>query len=236
MKNADGPADTVMMGVMHDALRRDFSRTREILAGPVALSQQQASALAKHIKFMLVFLEEHHHNEDEKLWPLVLTHDPSLGPLMDAMSQDHAAIAAEVERLDDTARRFGQEPGEAARVDLVVAIDGLTAVLAPHLDREESELMPRVSACLTATHWREFEKSAKPDLSVPVLAEYLNWFLEDLDPVRRHKVVSSMPAPIVLISTRVFGHGYRRRAAERWAGAGRAHGKRVVPLGRRTAR
>ncbi len=235
MKHAEA-ADTVMMGVMHDALRRDFSRTRDILAAPVALSARQASAIAKHMRFMLVFLEEHHHNEDAKLWPLVLSHDPTLGPLLDAMSQDHAAIAAEVEGLDDAAQRFGEQPTDTARDDLVAAIDRLTAVLSPHLEREESELMQRVSACLTAAQWREFEKSAKPDLSVPVLAEYLNWFLEDLDPVRRHRVVASMPAPIVLLSTRVFGPGYRRRAAERWAATGRAQGRRLGSLGRRAAR
>ncbi len=235
MKHAEAPADTVMMGVMHDALRRDFSRTRDILAAPVVLGARQASAIARHISFMLVFLKEHHHNEDDKLWPLVLSHDPALGPLLDAMSKDHAAIAAEVDRLNDAAQQFGEQPSDTARDELVAAIDQLTVLLAPHLEREENELMPRVSACLTAAHWRDFEKSAKPDLSVPVLAEYLNWFLEGLDPVRRRKVVASMPAPIVLLSTRVFGPGYRRRAAERWAAAARAQGTRRGPLGRRAA-
>lgn len=230
MKNTDAPADTVMMSVMHDALRRDFARVREVLDAPDVPAAPQARALASHLLFMLVFLEGHHHNEDDKLWPLVLAHDPALGPLMDAMSQDHAAVAAEVGRLERAARRFGQEPDQATRADLVVAIERLNAVLGPHLDREESELMPRVSACLTAAQWHQFEKSAKPDMSIPVLAEYLNWFLEDLDPVRRHKVVTSMPAPIVLISTRVFGPGYRRRAAERWAGQTAAGGRRRAPI------
>ena len=236
MKSPDAPADTVMMGVMHDALRRDFARVREALTASTAPAPEQARALASHLAFMLVFLEEHHHNEDEKLWPLVLAHDPALGPLMDAMSQDHQAIAAEVGGLERAARRFGQEPDEGTRADLVVAIDRLNAVLGPHLDREESELMPRVSACLTAAQWHQFEKSAKPDMSIPVLAEYLNWFLEDLDPVRRHKVVTSMPTPIVLISTRVFGPGYRRRAAERWAGHTVARGRRRGLISRKASR
>ena len=45
MKDA-GPADTVMMGVMHDALRRDFTRTRDVLATPDVLTDSQAPALA----------------------------------------------------------------------------------------------------------------------------------------------------------------------------------------------
>ena len=84
--------------------------------------------------------------------------------------------------------------------------------------------MPLVSATLSAAQWQEFEKSAKPPFATRVLAEYLNWFLEDLDPVRRHKVLTAMPAPIGLVSTRVFGHGYRRRAAVRWGTAASAQG------------
>ena len=219
MKDQSGPADTVMMGVMHDALRRDFTRARDVLATPGVLARNQAPALAEHVGFMLAFLDAHHHSEDEKLWPLVRTHNPALGPLMEAMSQDHAAIAAQVDQLTDATRRFGGAPDASNRAELVAAIDRLTAVLWPHLDREETELMPGVSATLSAAQWHEFEKSAKPPFATRVLAEYLNWFLEDLDPVRRHKGLKSLPAPIVLVSTRVYGRGYQRRAAVRWGTA-----------------
>lgn len=176
-----------MMGVMHDALRRDFTRARDVLATPGVLADRQAPALAEHIGFMLAFLDAHHHTEDEKLWPLVRSHNPALGPLMEAMSQDHEAIAVQVDQLTDAAQRFGDAPDASCRAELVAAIDQLTAVLWPHLDREEIELMPRVSATLSAAQWHEFEKSAKPPFATRVLAEYLNWFLEDLDPVRRHR-------------------------------------------------
>lgn len=32
VSDTSGPADTVMMGVMHDAMRRDFVRLRDVLA------------------------------------------------------------------------------------------------------------------------------------------------------------------------------------------------------------
>lgn len=217
-----------MMGVMHDALRRDFRRARDVLAAPDVLTGTRASALAEHTGFMLAFLDAHHHTEDEKLWPLVRSHNAGLGPLMEAMSQDHAAIAAQVDQLTDAAQRFGGSPDAGSRAELLVAIDRLTSVLLPHLDREETELMPRVSATLSAAQWHEFEKSAKPPFTTRVLAEYLNWFLEDLDPARRRKVLKGLPAPIGLVSTRVFGRGYRRRAAVRWGtplSAGNARSK-----------
>ncbi len=133
MKNADAPADTVMMGVMHDALRRDLARVRAVLDATSVPPRLQAKALASHVLFMLVFLEEHHHNEDAKLWPLVLAHDPSLGPLMSAMTQDHEAIEDEVHRLEQAVARFGDRVDEATCADLASAINRLQAVLGPHL-------------------------------------------------------------------------------------------------------
>lgn len=219
MKDHSGPADTVMMGVMHDALRRDFTRARDVLTTPEVLVRSQTLALVEHVEFMLAFLEGHHHSEDETLWPLVLTHNPSLGPLMEAMSQDHAVIAVQVAQLTDATRQFGSAPDATSRAGLVAALDQLTAVLGPHLDREETELMPDVSTTLSAAQWHEFEKSAKPPFGTRVLAEYLNWFLEDLDQVRRRKVLKGLPTPVVLVSTGVYGRAYRRRAAVRWGTA-----------------
>lgn len=217
MSDADAPADTVMMGVMHDALRRDFARTHDALSAAVPPGDAQREALSAHLLFMLTFLEGHHHSEDDKLWPMVRTRDPSLGALLDSMSRDHAEIADTVDQLVEASQRYAGQGDDSARTGLVAAIDRLSAVLLPHLDREEAELMPRVSACMSNDEWRAFEKSAKPQFSIPVLAEYFNWFLEDLDRARRRKVVRALPAPIVFVSTRVFGPGYRRRAARRWA-------------------
>ena len=209
-------ADTVMMGVMHDALRRDFARIRDVLSDPAAPGDVQRVALAEHVLFMLVFLDGHHHSEDANLWPRVRAKDPSLGPLLDSMSRDHEQIATQVEALSEAAQGYAARSDEATRVALLAAIDRCTAVLVPHLDREEAELMPRVSACLTEHEWRAFEKSAKPDMPVSQLAEYFNWFLDDLDEVRRRKIMRALPPPVVFVSTKVFGPGYRRRAGRRW--------------------
>ena len=67
-KDMDGPADTRMMGIVHDALRRDLARARAALAGPVAPEQRRA--LAAHVGWMMDFLHEHHRGEDAGLYPI----------------------------------------------------------------------------------------------------------------------------------------------------------------------
>jgi hemerythrin-like domain-containing protein len=219
MTDTSGPADTVMMGVMHDAMPRDFVRACAVLSSETPLGGVQRAALADHVVFMLEFLHDHHHNEDERLWPLVRAHDPMLGEALDRMSDDHASIAAGAADVLRTMGAFRSDAGDAGRRELAGALDGFNCVLLPHLAHEEAEVMPRVSACLTADQWHAFEKDAMPPFTVPVLAEYFNWFLEDLDEDRTRRVKASLPAPIVFTMTRVFGRGYRRRAAQRWLGA-----------------
>ena len=52
--NEDGPADTRMMGIVHDALRRDLARVRATLACPVPPARRRA--LAAHVDWMMDFL------------------------------------------------------------------------------------------------------------------------------------------------------------------------------------
>jgi Hemerythrin HHE cation binding domain len=68
----DRPADTAMMRIVHEALRRDLKRARVAIAGPGAFpADAQRTAIAEHLGWMTGFLHRHHESEDEWLYPLV---------------------------------------------------------------------------------------------------------------------------------------------------------------------
>ena len=93
----DGPADTRMMGIVHDALRRDLARIRAALAG--AVPEARRRALAAHVGWMMDFLHEHHEGEDAGLYPMVRAVNPAVGALLDVMAADHAAVDPAVESV-----------------------------------------------------------------------------------------------------------------------------------------
>ena len=95
----DKPADTTMMGVVHDALRRDLARLQTALSGSIPAGDARRRALADHIDWMMGFLHDHHQGEDTGLWPLVRQRNPQAGPLLDQMEADHARIVLAVQRL-----------------------------------------------------------------------------------------------------------------------------------------
>jgi len=217
VKDRDGPADTRMMGIVHDALRRDLARIRAALAG--AVPEARRRPLAAHAAWMMDFLHDHHEGEDAGLYPVVRAANPAAAALLDAMGADHAAIDPAVGGLRAAAARWAASGTDADQRALLDAVVDLEEVLLPHLDREETEAMPVVSATITHREWHAWdqEHNIKPK-SLPQLAEEGLWLMEGLDPVRRAVVeaeVAWAPRMIVLYG---FGPRYRRRAAARWAG------------------
>jgi hemerythrin-like domain-containing protein len=214
-KDMDGPADTRMMGIVHDALRRDLARTRGSLAG--AVPEARRRTLAAHVAWIMDFLHAHHEGEDAGLYPMVRAANPAAGALLDVMAADHAAIDPAVEGLRVAAARWAASGTDASAP--LEALAALETVLLPHLDREETEAMPVVSATITHRQWHAWdqEHNIKPK-SLSILAEEGLWLMDGLDPTRRAVVEAEVPWLPRMIVLYGFGPGYRRRAAARWSG------------------
>jgi hypothetical protein len=214
----DGPADTAMMGIVHEALRRDLRRTRSALVTAPYPDGTRRAALAAHLRWMMGFLNNHHSGEDAGLYPMVRAANPAAGVLLDAMDADHQAIHPAMDAVAAAAAVWGRSGANADRAELVAAMDALSDVLLPHLDREETEAMPVVSATITHRQWHDWDQSYNVrTTSLPVLAEEGNWLLDGLHGEQRQTVLHQVPLIPRLIVLYGFGPGYRRRAAARWS-------------------
>jgi hypothetical protein len=213
----DGPADTRMMGIVHDALRRDFGRLRSALTTPAYPDGERRAALAGHALWMLDFLHTHHHHEDVGLYPMVIAANPGSAEVLARMDADHKQVVPAMEALRSVSERWGRTGNDADREAMVAAIDALLDVLVPHLEREENDAMPVVSASISQREWHAWDqKSNVKSKSLPKLAEEGNWLIDGLDPARRAIVEAEVPAIPRFIVLYGFGPGYRRRAALRW--------------------
>src|SRR5512132_3372775 len=217
MNTADGPADTRMMGIVHDALKRDLRRAREVLLAWPAPRGRQRVALGEHVTWMLDFLHAHHSGEDAGLWPLVRRRNPAATELLDSMEADHARLAPAAEEVAAAARDYTATTDDSARAALVAALDDLLEALVPHLDREVAEAMPVVATSITNREWDavEQEYNIKPK-STRQLAMEGHWLLEGIDAEGYDVVVHKVPAPFRLLLLHGFGRAYRRRADARW--------------------
>jgi hypothetical protein len=213
----DAPADTRMMAIVHDALKRDLLRTRAVLAAPPPPRGRQRVALGRHVTWMLDFLHAHHSGEDAGLWPLVLRRNPGAAELLASMEADHARIAPAADAAAAAARTYASTTTDAGRVALIEALDDLLAVLVPHLDREVAQAMPVVAASITNREWDavEQEYNNKPKTTRQLAMEG-HWLLEGIDAEGYDVVVHKVPAVLRFVLIHGFGRAYRRQAAERW--------------------
>jgi hypothetical protein len=123
---------------------------------------------------------------------------------------------------------YREDGGADARDGLVSALAALFAPLLSHLDDEEAEAMPVVSASITEAEWRHWDQKYNVrGKSLGRLAAEGHWLMDGLDEARYLKLVSLVPAPVPFVVEKGYAGRYRRACALLW-------GPRV-PVGPRAA-
>ncbi|MDQ3056107.1 MAG: hemerythrin domain-containing protein [Actinomycetota bacterium] len=215
--DSDRPADTRMMGIVHDALRRDLQRTTAALSSDPPPADQQRMAIAAHVGWLMDFLHGHHTGEDQGLWPLVRAHNPAAGDMLGQMDAEHARIGPEIERVQEAAAVYRADACGTALQGLAAGIESLRSVLDPHLRREEDEMMPIVSSSITHGQWEAYENDNHVKTkSKKELGREGHWLIDSLDQERYDVVVRTVPALPRFVLLHAMAKPYRRECATRW--------------------
>ena len=217
------PADTRMMNIVHQALRRDLARATAALDGSPPPRDAQRAAIAEHVGWMMDFLRAHHESEDVGLYPVVRARCPDAAAALDRMDHDHQLVAGCIDAVQAASVAYGGHDDPSRRTELLDAIRRLQVVLLPHLEREEDEAMPLVSATLTESELRaiEHEHNVKPKGLVQLGREG-HWLIDDVSPEDRATVLGVVPAMPRFVLLHGFARSYRRRRDACWqAGAPR---------------
>jgi hemerythrin-like domain-containing protein len=217
MMARDKPADTTMMGVVHDALRRDLIRLKDGLGTTPPPGDDRHKALAEHAEWMMNFLDDHHHGEDGGLWPLLRERAPHAGALLDRMTADHQRIGAAIEQTRLAAEHYRMDSGDDARAQFLAALATLAESLLPHLRSEEDEAMPLVSATITDAEWKQWDNRQNiRGKSISKLADEGHWLMDDLDRDRYETLTHLVPAPVRVVILKGYRRRYRTNCARRW--------------------
>ena len=235
---SDAPADTTMMRIVHDALRRDLARASSTLARPERTSGEQRRAIGAHLAWMMRFLHAHHASEDDGLYPLVRERAGAAAEMVDVldrMARHHEAIAPAVAEVETAAMALAADGSDDATQQTRAALDALAAVLLPHLREEEDDAMPITARLITAAEWQAIEKQHNLDRkSMSELGFEGHWLIDSASDADRATVIGLVPPVQRFILLRGFARRYRRHAAACWTQGGEAGAPR--PAGEQRGR
>jgi hypothetical protein len=221
---SDAPADTTMMRIVHDALRRDLARSSATLARPGSPRPEQRRAIGTHLAWMMGFLDAHHAAEDDGLYPLVRQRAADSADaleVLDRMARDHHEIAPAAAAVATAASALAATPSEEATRHTIAALDALALVLLPHLQTEEDEAMPMTSRLITAAEWNAIEKQHHLDPKSPSdLGFEGHWLIDGASDADRATVVGLVPPIPRFILLHGWSRRYRRQAAACWGTTG----------------
>ena len=211
-------ADTRIMAIVHNSLKRDLRRVRAALTGDPAPAGRQRRALGEHVEWLMEFLHDHHKAEDDGLWPVVRERNPAAAELLASLEADHQRIAPAIGPLVAAGKQYAATTTDGPREALVAAIDALSEVLLPHLDREVNEAMPVVSASIAKADWDHWNDTfnVKPKGLLQLGIEG-HWLLDDIDAEGRDVVVHLVPPVPRFVLVHGFASTYRRQARRRWS-------------------
>lgn len=205
-----------MNQVIHGAVRRDLARTAAALQAFAEGDRDRAAGLTRAWQNLSRELVHHHESEDALIWPYLRKVGVDEG-LVSAMESEHGAMH---EALEAASGAMASLAVSASAADAQTAYDAVVhaqQVAGDHLDHEERELEPQLHPHMEDPEWKAVEKQLRA--GSPVRAGwFFAWLLDGADPVHETYLRSMIPAPVVLILSRLLGRGYHRSIAPVWRG------------------
>ena len=203
-----------MNQLFHAALRRDLERTIDSLTAAGNSTSAQRVALAEHVDLVLDLLHHHHTGEDTGLWPLVRRRAPDLGSQLDMMEAEHTSVAGAIVSTRTAARHYAATTDPSAARRLRASLVELSGVLLPHLDHEETEVMPRVMGALTDRDWSTLSRRELRNWNSFALAGTgLVWMADGMAQQDREVFNRQVSAIFRWLVDKRYGVAYRRRTA-----------------------
>lgn len=203
--------DTIMMFVIHDALRRDATHlARAVERRDIDDPERRLGFLAGWEVFKRQ-LRHHHESEDRDLWPLMRTYLPARDEddaLLNEMEEEHARIDPLITAVDTALRN-------SDATWLAEATVTFGQELLAHLEHEERDAVPLMDSVLTPQDWKAFGREQRRSTGFRGAREFFPYILDQADPDRATQLSQGLPPPVRFLASRVWQPRYAKTA--RWS-------------------
>ncbi|WP_205471856.1 hemerythrin domain-containing protein [Nocardioides sp. SYSU D00038] len=182
----EGPADLSMMYVLHHGFRRDLARFAEAARRTPDGDRATWRALLARWDLFATLLHDHHHKEDEILWPLLHERVTEAGDdrgahVLAAMEAEHELIDPLLEAVRAGLSSLAERGAPLVRAGLVADLERARAELGSHLAHEERDAIALLQAYVGGEEWAHLERTRfRGGLSPRDLLKMLPWAVQGL--------------------------------------------------------
>jgi hypothetical protein len=207
-------AEMSMNKVIHGAFRRDLRRFLNALAEFRDGDTARAAQLGTAWDNFDAQLTDHHEGEHAIAWPTL----SSIGVSQDTLTQmdtehDRMAEALTATRGAMTTFRTTATAADAAAAR--ASFEQLQTVTVEHLDHEEAELEPVYQANADGPEIKAMGKQFAK-VSPAKGGRFFAWLTDGASPAEMAAITGSIPKPVLMIISGIFGRSYRRDVASVW--------------------
>ena len=155
--------------------------------------------LADHVDFALAMLHGHHESEDELLYPLLIERVPEQAARTEQVEHEHRMVSDALDRAGSACRTWRSAPSDESGEALAASLDDLLATLQPHLDDEETDVVPLAARTLTQAEWDAMGAHSRAKIPRDRMPIAFGMLLEPLDEDDRAHMRSQLPGPVRLL-------------------------------------
>ena len=202
--------NTHEMVVIHRAFRRESRVLGELIAAVPDGDTERAAILGRHLVWYEAGLTNHHHGEDERLWPLLHERASVDAAIVHRMERQHGHVADTLASVLGLLPAWQASATAECRDLLVSTLSSHRRVLIEHLDDEEHHLLPLAARHLSSPEWATLGEHFVATTPKAQLLLFLGAVLEEATPDERAALLGAMPRVARLAW---WGVGRRRYAS-----------------------
>jgi Hemerythrin HHE cation binding domain len=182
----EGPNDLSMMYVLHHGFRRDLARFADAVRRTPVGDRATWQALLERWDLFALLLHDHHHKEDEHVWPLlraqvVAAGDTAAADVLDEMEAEHASIDPLLEAVRIGFATLAAREAETVLGGLVADLGRAQRELGAHLGHEERDAIEILQRYVPGEEWARVERTKlRGGLAPGVLLRLLPWCVQGL--------------------------------------------------------
>jgi iron-sulfur cluster repair protein YtfE (RIC family) len=181
------------MAGVHNVFRSSLSTAPGFIASAAGQDERRAM-IANYYANLMAFLSVHHEGEEQIVFPLLMERAPDSRSIVEQGASQHEDVVELMLGVNESIESWAAN-GDSEAEQALRYLQSLDAVLSPHLDQEEAEIVPLAAEYLSAEEWGMLPGHAMGSFQGDKIWLIMGLIRENFSQDQRDAMLENMPPP-----------------------------------------